>query len=109
MACNLKNGPFFVYDQTSYKKTVETSQHNHLMFSGGTIFFSYSTNNIMSQNSLNNYDMMVGNTFPLNTGFNGSLMNTANFSILNVHSNLSQLEAEDTSDIQGTDMHIADL
>ena len=63
----------------------------------------------MSQNSVNNYDMMVGTTFPLNTGFNGSLMNTANFSIHNVHSNLSQLEAEDTSDIQGTDMHIADL
>ena len=63
----------------------------------------------MNQNSLNNYDMMVGNTFPLNTGFNGSLMNTANFPIHNAHSNLSQLEPEDTSDIQGTDMHIADL
>ena len=79
------------------------------MFTGGTTFYPHSTNNIMSQNSVNNYDMMVGTTFPLNTGFNGSLMNTANFSIHNVHSNLSQLEAEDTSDIQGTDMHIADL
>ena len=72
-------------------------------------FLSHSTNNIMSQNSLNNYDMMVGNAFPLNTGFNGSLMNTANFPIHNAYSTFSQLESEDTSDIQGTDMHIADL
>ena len=54
--------------------------------------------------------MMVGNVFPLNTGFNGSVMNTANFPLhTNAHSNLSQLEPEDTSDIQGTEMHIADL
>ena len=63
----------------------------------------------MSQNSLSNYDMMVGNTFPLNTSFNGSVINTANFPLHNSHSNLSQLEAEDTSDIQGTEIHIADL
>ena len=64
----------------------------------------------MSQNSLNNYDMMVGNAFPLNTGFNGSVMNTVNFPLhTNAHSNLPQLEPEDTSDIQGTEMHIADL
>ena len=79
------------------------------MFTGGTNFIFHSTNNIMSQNSLNNYDMMVGNAFPLNTGFNGSLMNTANFPIHNAYSTFSQLESEDTSDIQGTDMHIADL
>ena len=53
--------------------------------------------------------MMVENVFPLDTGFHGSVMNAANFPIHNAHITFSQLESEDTSDIQGTDMHIADI
>ena len=89
VACDLKKGPFFVYDQTSFKTMVEPSQHNHVMFSVGTDFFPNSTNNFMNQNSLNNYDVMVGNAFPLNSRFNGSVMNNVNFPIPNIYKCLS--------------------
>ena len=109
VAYNLKKGPFFVYDQTSYKNNMEISQHNHLMFSGDTDIFPQSMNNNMSQNNLHNYNVMVGNAFPINSRFNGSVMNNMNFPMYNAHNAFSQVESEDTSDIQGSDMNIADL
>ena len=98
-----------MYDQTSFKNMVKSSQNNHVMFSVGTDFFPHSTNNFMTQNSLNNYDVMVGNAFPLNSRFNGSVMNNVNFPMPNTYNTFFQVESEDTRNVPGSTMHIADL
>ena len=60
VACNLKKGSFFLYNETPYKQTSNSSQMNILLDGNFYIMYSQNINMVMSQYCVNFYDCKVG-------------------------------------------------
>ena len=90
VACNLKKGPFFIFDKTPLK-------NNNAEFQGGSAYqnpsqnmFSQSTNMSMSQSSFDFSNNFTTNTFSQNSTLNPMRMNDVNFENNTMYSYLSQ-------------------
>ena len=90
VACNLKKGPFFIFDKTSLK-------NDNAEFRGGSTYhnpsqnmFSQSTNMSMSQSSFDFSNNFTTNTFSQNSTLNPMRMNNVNFENNTMYSYLSQ-------------------
>ena len=81
VACNLKKGPFFLFDNTPYKDDVMASQNSAISYDTYENFLTQNSNGFFSQN-INNYcnGGIFRNTFPQVSTLNPFMTSAINYS-----------------------------
>ncbi len=93
VACNLKKGPFFLFDKTPYKYDVMASQNSAVSYDTYENFLTQNSNGFFSQNSTNYYNGGIfGNTFPQVATLNPLMTNAINYSNNNMGSQLLSVQ-----------------
>ena len=100
VTCNLKKGPFFVYDKTPLKTTSSGLQTVNFKNNSLPHYFSQPTSTSLSQNRVEFNNSFCGNTFSQTSGFNPVFMNTVNIPNINFLSSFSNVEGESNDNVE---------
>ena len=100
IGCNLKKGPFFIFDKTPFKKKPPGFDVSNIHQNHTPNMFSQTTNFSMSQSSFDFTNSYMGNSFSQNPPFN-PMMNNINFDNNTTYSYLSQQSDNDVEVNQG--------
>jgi len=100
VGCNLKKGPFFVYDKTPFKDSPE--RFHREIFTNNTThnFFSQNTNLSLSQNSIEFYNPLSVNTFSQGSNFNPVVMKPVNVPDIHIHQSFPNTKDVENNNVE---------